>query len=146
RQVGLEDADGVAGLAESLLRPLGLDPCGRGRTPARVPLTLEHAGYRTLAFRAGRRSRPEREEDQTLSWALTEEERLLRDTAREFARRGIRPTAVERDEAERFDRGIFAEMGALGLAGAPLPESVGGGGFSYLGWSLVMEEIGAADM
>jgi alkylation response protein AidB-like acyl-CoA dehydrogenase len=58
----------------------------------------------------------------------------------------IAPTAVERDEAERFDRGIFAEMGALGLAGAPLPESVGGGGFSYLGWSLVMEEVGAADM
>jgi alkylation response protein AidB-like acyl-CoA dehydrogenase len=37
-------------------------------------------------------------------------------------------------------------MGELGLTGAPLPESVGGGGFSYLGWSLVMEEIGAADM
>jgi len=37
-------------------------------------------------------------------------------------------------------------MGSLGLAGAPLPESVGGGGFSYLGWTLVMEEIGAADM
>ena len=37
-------------------------------------------------------------------------------------------------------------MGALGLTGAPLPESVGGAGFSYLGWSLVMEEIGAVDM
>jgi acyl-CoA dehydrogenase len=42
---------------------------------------------------------------------LTEEERLLRDTAREFARRSIAPTAIERDEAERFDRSIFAEMG-----------------------------------
>ena len=37
-------------------------------------------------------------------------------------------------------------MGALGLTGAPLPESVGGAGFSYLGWSLVMEELGAVDM
>ena len=37
-------------------------------------------------------------------------------------------------------------MGELGLTGAPLPESIGGGGFSYLGWALVMEEIGAADM
>jgi alkylation response protein AidB-like acyl-CoA dehydrogenase len=37
-------------------------------------------------------------------------------------------------------------MGEIGLAGAPLPESVGGSGFSYLGWSLVMEELGAADM
>jgi acyl-CoA dehydrogenase len=81
-----------------------------------------------------------------LSWPLTDEERLLRDTAREFARRAVAPTAIERDEAERFDRSIFAGMGELGLTGAPLPESVGGSGFSYLGWTLVMEELGAADM
>jgi alkylation response protein AidB-like acyl-CoA dehydrogenase len=37
-------------------------------------------------------------------------------------------------------------MGELGLTGAPLPESVGGAGFSYVGWTLVMEELGAADM
>ena len=81
-----------------------------------------------------------------LSWPLTEEERLLESTAREFARRDIAPTAIERDEEERFDRSIFERMGELGLTGAPLPESVGGSGFSYLGWTLVMEEIGAADM
>jgi len=77
---------------------------------------------------------------------LTAEERLLRDTAREFAQREIAPTAIERDEQERFDRSIFTRMGELGLTGAPLPESIGGGGFTYLGWALVMEEIGAADM
>jgi butyryl-CoA dehydrogenase len=77
---------------------------------------------------------------------LTAEERLLRDTAREFAQREVAPTAIERDEQERFDRSIFTRMGELGLTGAPLPESIGGGGFSYLGWSLVMEELGAADM
>ena len=77
---------------------------------------------------------------------LTVEERLLRDTAREFAQREVAPTAIERDEHERFDRSIFTRMGELGLTGAPLPESAGGGGFSYLGWALVMEEIGAADM
>jgi len=77
---------------------------------------------------------------------LTAEERLLRDTTREFARRSIAPSAIERDEAERFDRSIFAGMAELGLTGAPLPEAVGGAGFSYLGWTLVMEEIGAADM
>jgi acyl-CoA dehydrogenase len=80
------------------------------------------------------------------SGGLTAEERLLRDTAREFAQREIAPTAIERDEQERFDRSIFGQMGELGLTGAPLPEAVGGGGFSYLGWALVMEEIGAADM
>ena len=77
---------------------------------------------------------------------LTPEERLLRDTAREFAQRDIAPSATERDEAERFDRAIFRAMGELGLTGAPLPESAGGAGFSYLGWALVMEELGAADM
>jgi acyl-CoA dehydrogenase len=77
---------------------------------------------------------------------FTTEEQLLRDTAREFAQREVAPTAIERDEQERFDRSIFTRMGELGLAGAPLPESVGGGGFSYLGWALVMEELGAADM
>jgi butyryl-CoA dehydrogenase len=77
---------------------------------------------------------------------LTEEERLLRSTAREFASRDVAPGASERDEAELFDRGIFRRMGELGLTGAPLPESVGGSGFSYLGWTLVMEELGAADM
>jgi acyl-CoA dehydrogenase len=77
---------------------------------------------------------------------LTAEERLLRDTAREFAERDVGPTAIERDESERFDRSSFMKMGELGLTGAPLPESVGGAGFSYLGWALVMEELGAADM
>ena len=77
---------------------------------------------------------------------LTAEERLLRDTAREFAQREVAPTAIERDEQERFDRSIFTRMGELGLTGAPLPEQIGGGGFSYLGWALVMEELGAADM
>jgi butyryl-CoA dehydrogenase len=81
-----------------------------------------------------------------VSWPLTEEERLLRDTAREFAQREVAPGAIERDEAERFERGLFSRMGELGFTGAPLPEAVGGSGFSYVGWTLVMEEIGAADM
>ena len=82
----------------------------------------------------------------TLSWPLTDEERLLQQTAREFAEREVAPTTIERDETSRFDRSIFEGMGRLGLTGAPLPEVVGGAGFSYLGWSLVMEELGAADM
>ncbi|MFI5225477.1 MAG: acyl-CoA dehydrogenase family protein [Candidatus Limnocylindrales bacterium] len=80
------------------------------------------------------------------SWPLTEEERLLGATAREFAEREIAPGAIDRDEAERFDRSLFAGMGGLGLTAAPFPESVGGGGFSYVGWTVVMEEIARADM
>ena len=81
-----------------------------------------------------------------MSGGLTEEERLLQATAREFANREVAPGAIERDEAERYDRALFARMGQLGLTAAPFPESVGGAGFSYLGWSLVMEELGAVDM
>ncbi len=81
-----------------------------------------------------------------VSWALTEDERLLQATAREFAQREVAPGAIERDEKERFDRSLFAAMGSLGLTAAPFPESVGGTGFSYLGWTLVMEELGAVDM
>ena len=53
--------------------------------------------------------------------ALTDEERLLQATAREFAEREIAPGAIERDEAERYDRSLFTEMGALGLTAAPFP-------------------------
>jgi alkylation response protein AidB-like acyl-CoA dehydrogenase len=78
--------------------------------------------------------------------ALTDEERLLQATTREFAEREVAPGAIERDEAERYDRSLFAAMGALGLTAAPFPEGVGGAGFSYLAWTLVMEELGAVDM
>ncbi|CAN5537569.1 acyl-CoA dehydrogenase AcdA [soil metagenome] len=77
---------------------------------------------------------------------LSDEERLLQATARDFAVREIAPGAVDRDEAERYDRSLFTAMGALGLTGAPFPASVGGAGFSYLAWTLVMEELGAVDM
>jgi butyryl-CoA dehydrogenase len=78
--------------------------------------------------------------------AIGEEERLLQATARDFAQRDVAPSAIERDEAERFDRSIFERMGELGFTAAPLPEDAGGAGFSYLAWTLIMEELGAADM
>jgi butyryl-CoA dehydrogenase len=81
-----------------------------------------------------------------VSQGLTEEERLLQSTAREFATRDVGPGAIERDEAERYDRSLFAAMGGLGLTAAPFPTEVGGAGFSYVGWTLVMEELGAVDM
>lgn len=81
-----------------------------------------------------------------MSGDLSQEERLLRATAREFATRELAPTAIERDESERYDRSLLSRMGELGLTAAPLPEAVGGAGFSYLGWTVVMEELGAVDM
>lgn len=81
-----------------------------------------------------------------MSWPLGEEERLLQATVREFAERELAPGAAERDEAERFDRSIFERTAELGFTAAPFPEAVGGAGFSYLGWTLVMEEIARVDM
>jgi butyryl-CoA dehydrogenase len=81
-----------------------------------------------------------------LSTGDTEEERLLRQTAREFARRELAPGLPERDEAEHFDRSLFTRMGELGFTALPFPEAVGGAGFGYRAWTLVMEEVAHADM
>jgi butyryl-CoA dehydrogenase len=78
--------------------------------------------------------------------SLTEEERLVQQTAREFASRELAPGAADRDEHERFERDLFRRMGELGFTALPLPESVGGAGFSYRAWTLVMEEVARADM
>ncbi|MEO6058379.1 MAG: acyl-CoA dehydrogenase family protein [Candidatus Limnocylindria bacterium] len=79
-------------------------------------------------------------------FALTEEERAVRDTAREFAQRELAPTVAQRDEDERYDRALFDRMGELGLTAIPYPEQYGGAGMSYFAWVLAIEEIAAADM
>jgi len=78
--------------------------------------------------------------------ALTDEERMLQQTVRQFARRELAPGAAQRDEEERYDRSLFTRMGELGLTAVPFPTEVGGAGFSYRDWTLVMEEIAYADM
>ena len=80
------------------------------------------------------------------SSALTEEERLLQKTVRDFAAKELAPGAAERDETEQYDRSLFTRMGELGLTAVPFPVEVGGAGFSYRAWTLVMEEVAYADM
>ena len=79
-------------------------------------------------------------------FALTGEERSVRDTVRDFARAEIAPEAARRDEEERYDRRIFTRAGELGIAGMPYPEQYGGAGMSTFSWALAIEEIAAADM
>jgi alkylation response protein AidB-like acyl-CoA dehydrogenase len=79
-------------------------------------------------------------------FALSEEERAVRDTARDFAQRELAPTVAMRDEEERYDRALFTRMGELGLTAIPYPEELGGAGLSYFAWVLACEEIAAADM
>ena len=80
------------------------------------------------------------------SFALTEEERVVRDTVRDWARREVLPGAAERDEAERYDVSLFHRAGELGLTGLPYPEAYGGAGMGSFAWAVAAEEIGAADM
>ena len=63
-------------------------------------------------------------------FALTEEERAVRDTAAQFAQRELAPTVAQRDEEERYDRALFDRMGELGLTGIPYPEQYGGAGLA----------------
>ena len=79
-------------------------------------------------------------------FALTEEERGVRETAALFAQRELAPTVARRDEEERYDRALFTRMGELGLTAIPYPEDYGGAGMSTFAWILACEEIAAADM
>ncbi|MEI9964024.1 MAG: acyl-CoA dehydrogenase [Caulobacteraceae bacterium] len=80
-----------------------------------------------------------------LEGRLAEEERLIRDTAREYARDTLLPRIVHAFAQERFDREIMMEMGALGLLGSTLPEEYGGAGVSHVAYGLVAREIEAVD-
>jgi len=75
---------------------------------------------------------------------LTEEQRLIVDTARDFAAREIAPKAAELDKSERWPGEIVARLGELGFLGMCIPPEYGGGGLDVLSYSLVMEEISAA--
>src|SRR5438876_41807 len=79
-------------------------------------------------------------------FALSPEERQIRDTVREFAQRELAPTVAQRDEEERYDRSLFERMASLGLTGLPYPEEYGGAGMGTFAWILACEEIAAADM
>jgi len=76
---------------------------------------------------------------------LTEEQELVRATAREFADREIAPFAREWDRTERMDRSIVGKLAEVGFLGGPLPEEYGGIGLDNLSYCLVVEEIGKAD-
>ena len=79
-----------------------------------------------------------------VSFALSEEQRLLRDEVRRFAEERIRPGVAERDRNHEFPRQIVREMGELGLLGMLVPEEYGGAGFDVLTYALAIEEIAVA--
>ena len=72
---------------------------------------------------------------------LTEEQKLLQKTVREFAESEVKPLAKELDETGRFPRETFKKAAELGLTGIAFPESEGGAGFDHIAYSIVIEEI-----
>ena len=76
---------------------------------------------------------------------LSTEERLIRDTARSYARDQLLPRIVDAFQHEVTDPAIFREMGALGLLGVTIPEEYGGVGASYVAYGLVAREVEAVD-
>jgi len=79
-----------------------------------------------------------------MDFDLTEEQRLVRDTARDFALREVAPKAAEIDKSGRWPAEIVARMAELGFLGVAIPEDHGGSGLDALTYALVMEEISAA--
>ncbi len=75
---------------------------------------------------------------------LTEEHKMIRDMAREFAQKEIAPIAAEIDEAGRFPTETVAKMGELGFMGIEIPEEYGGTGLDTLSYVLAMIEISKA--
>jgi butyryl-CoA dehydrogenase len=76
---------------------------------------------------------------------LTDEQRMLRDVARDFARTRLAAHAAERDREARFPAEALAELGKLGFMGMLVPETYGGAGADHVGYALAMEEIAAGE-
>jgi len=76
---------------------------------------------------------------------LTDDERMIRDTARAYAQEKLLPRIVDAYATEKTDRAIFNEMGELGLLGVTLPEEYGCAGASYVSYGLVAREVERVD-
>ena len=76
---------------------------------------------------------------------LTAEEKMIRDAARDYAQGQLEPRVLEAFRREHTDSAIFKEMGGLGLLGATIPESYGGGGLNYVSYGLIAREVERID-
>jgi alkylation response protein AidB-like acyl-CoA dehydrogenase len=80
-----------------------------------------------------------------MDFELSDEQRLIRETARSFCDAEIAPYAAEWDRAEAVDRAIVGKLASLGFLAAALPEEHGGLGLDMVSYTLLVEELGRAD-
>lgn len=76
---------------------------------------------------------------------LTEEERMIRDSVREFAQDKLMPRVLLAWREEKVDKELLPEMGALGLLGPTIPEEYGGAGLGYVAYGLIARELERVD-
>jgi butyryl-CoA dehydrogenase len=76
---------------------------------------------------------------------LSDEQRLIAETAREFVDNEVVPRARESDRAERFDLELAGRLGQMGYLGAPVAEDYGGRGLDHTTYGLIVEEVGRGD-
>src|SRR5271169_1189929 len=76
---------------------------------------------------------------------LTDEEKMIRDAARDYAHGQLAPRVLEAFRREQTDPAIFKEMGELGLLGATIAEEYGGGGLNYVSYGLIAREVERVD-
>jgi len=80
-----------------------------------------------------------------MDFGYTPEQNQLRRSIREFTEAEIRPHVMEWDETQHFPVDVFRELGKLGMLGAVFPESLGGSGYSYVDYTILMEELARVD-
>jgi butyryl-CoA dehydrogenase len=80
-----------------------------------------------------------------IDFELTDEQRLIRETARDFADNEIVPRARENDRNEHFDLELVGKLGEMGFLGAIVSEEYGGRGIDYRTYALIVEEVGRGD-
>jgi len=80
-----------------------------------------------------------------VDFGLTDEQRAIQETARDFARREVDPIVEEYDESQKFPREVIAKAGELGFLGILFPEEYGGAGLGYVEYVLVVTELSKVD-
>jgi len=119
-------------------------------------MTTPYAGAAAVAHEPSRRSEMSAKKSNTrpeFSWEdplllddqLSEEERLIRDSARDYCQEQLLPRIIEANRHEHFDREIMNEMGELGFLGSTLPEEFGCAGVNYVAYGLVAREVERVD-
>ena len=78
-------------------------------------------------------------------FSLSEEHKMIREAAHDFAQKEIVPIAAQFDESGEFPHQTIKKMGAMGFMGIEVPEEYGGAGMDTLAYVLALEEISKAD-